>query len=194
MDEIARLCPSCGGISHARLDAGGLQWPCPTPDHPGTPIMHQQTFTRGRGRFHVTSPMLPFEPTDETYPLALATGRILYHYNGGPMSRRAAPLEWRESPAYVEINPADASAAGVRDGQACMVRSRRGSVRAQARVGEVVPRGMVYMPFHFREAAANVLTHADGLDADARTPEYKYCAVRLERVGASHEQRSGGGD
>ena len=187
MAEIAKLCPTFGGISHARLEAGGLQWPCPTPDHPGTPIMHRETFTRGKGKFHVTSPLPPFEPTDETYPLALATGRILYHYNGGPMSRRAAPLEWRESRAYVEVNHADAATAGVRDGQACLVRSRRGSVRAQARVGDVVPPGMVYMPFHFREAAANVLTHADGLDAAAKTPEYKFCAVRIERTGKAHE-------
>jgi predicted molibdopterin-dependent oxidoreductase YjgC len=183
MAEIAALSPIFAGISHARLEAGGLQWPCPSADHPGTRFLHQGQFSRGKGRFHVTTPRPPFEPVDDEYPLALSTGRILYHYNGGVMSRRAAPLEWRESRAYVEVNPADAAAAGVRDGQPCLVRSRRGSVRAQARVGEVVPPGMVYMPFHFREAAANVLTHADGLDAGAKTPEYKFCAVRIEPAG-----------
>lgn len=188
MREIAQLCPIFAGISHERLEAGGLQWPCPSPEHPGTPIMHRGQFTRGRGKFHVTTPLPPFEPTDEAYPLALSTGRILYHYNGGPMTRRSAPLDWREPRAFVEVNTADAARAGVRDGQLCLVRSRRGSVRVQARVGNIVPPGMVYMPLHFREGAANVLTHADGLDAGAKTPEYKYCAVRLERVGAAHER------
>lgn len=182
MREIARLCPSFAGISHERLESGGLQWPCPSPTHPGTPIMHREQFVRGRGRFHVTAPVPPFEPTDDDYPLALSTTRILWHYNGGPMTRRAVPLEWRESRAYVEVNPIDAAHTGVRDGQACLVRSRRGAVRVQARVSDVVPPGMVNMPFHFREAAANVLTHAENLDAGAKTPEYKYCAVRLEPV------------
>jgi predicted molibdopterin-dependent oxidoreductase YjgC len=187
MAEIARLAPIFGGISHARLEFGGIQWPCPSPEHPGTPIMHRGQFTRGRGKFHVTAPTPPFEPTDETYPLALSTGRILHHYNGGPMTRRSVALDWREPRAYVEVNPKDAASAGVRDGQPCLVHSRRGSVRVQARVGDVVPPGMVYMPLHFREGAANVLTHADGLDAGAKTPEYKYCAVRIERVGKARE-------
>ncbi|MCL6554216.1 MAG: formate dehydrogenase subunit alpha, partial [Firmicutes bacterium] len=169
------------------LEAGGIQWPCPSPTHPGTPIMHQEQFVRGRGRFHVTTPAPPFEPTDPEYPLALSTGRILFHYNGGPMTRRAVALDWREPRAYVEVNPTDAERAGVRDGQLCLVRSRRGSVRVQARVGDVVPPGMVYMPFHFREAAANILTHADGLDAGAKTPEYKFCAVRLEPARGGRE-------
>lgn len=183
MREIAALCPIFGGISHDRLQAVGLQWPCPTADHPGTLFLHSGKFSRGKGRFHVTSPMPPFEQTDETYPLVLSTGRMLYHYNGGPMTRRATPLDWREPRAYAEIHPEDAARAGVRDGQACMIISRRGSIRVQARVGGVVPVGMIYVPFHFREAAANLLTHADGLDAGAKTPEYKYAAVRLERLG-----------
>lgn len=187
MAEIAALCPIFAGISHERLEAGGLQWPCPGPDHPGTPYLHKGQFTRGKGRFHPTAPRPPFEPVDDEYPLALSTGRILYHYNGGVMSRRSAPLEWRESQAYVEVNAVDAARYGIRDGQPCLVRSRRGSVRAQARVGDVVQPGMVYMPFHFREGAANVLTHADGLDAGAKTPEYKFCAVRIERVGKARE-------
>lgn len=184
MREIATLCPIFGGINHDRLEAGGLQWPCPSLDHPGTLFLHAGKFSRGRGRFHATSPMPPFEQTDEEYPLVLSTGRMLYHYNGGPMTRRAAPLDWREPRAYAEIHPEDATRAGVRDGQACMITSRRGSIRVQARVGDVVPLGMIYVPFHFREAAANLLTHADGLDAGAKTPEYKYAAVRLERLGA----------
>ncbi|MDR7543896.1 MAG: molybdopterin dinucleotide binding domain-containing protein [Armatimonadota bacterium] len=156
--------------------------------------MHGGQFVRGRGRFHVTAPAPPFEPTDAEYPLALSTGRILFHYNGGPMTRRSVPLDWREPRAYVEVNPLDAERAGVRDGRPCLVRGRRGSVRVQARVSDVVPPGMVYMPFHFREAAANILTHADGLDAGAKTPEYKFCAVRLEPVQGGREAlgREGG--
>jgi predicted molibdopterin-dependent oxidoreductase YjgC len=187
MREIAALCPLFAGISHERLEDGGIQWPCPSPDHPGTPIMHRERFTRGRGRFHVTVPLPPFEPADEEYPLAASSGRILWHYNGGPMSRRSGPLDWRESRAYAEINPADAARAGVRDGQLCLLTSRRGSIRVQARVSDVVLSGMVYVPFHFREGAANVLTHAEGLDARAKTPEYKYCAVRLEPVRTGRE-------
>lgn len=186
-EEMAALCPIYAGISHARLEAGGIQWPCPSPDHPGTQFMHQGRFTRGKGRFHVTAPKPPFEPVDEAYPLVLNTGRILYHYNAGPMSRRAGPLDWREPRAYAEIHPVDADRTGVRDGQACLLVSRRGSIRVQARVGDVVPPGMVYVPFHFREAPANVLTHAHGLDAGAKTPEYKYSAVRLERLRAERE-------
>lgn len=190
MAEIAALCPIFGGISHERLESAGLQWPCPSASHPGTPFLHEGRFSRGRGKFQVTSPAPPFEPVDSSYPLVLNTGRILYHYNGGPMSRRAGPLDWREPKPYVDVNPTDAAQAGIRDGQMCMVTSRRGSVRVQARVGDSVPAGMLFMPFHFREGAANVLTHADNLDAGAKTPEYKYTAVRLERVRA---ERAGPG-
>ena len=180
MREIAALCPTFGGISHERLASGGLQWPCPTPDHPGTRFLHEGQFVRGRGRFHVTAPAPPFEPTDAEYPLAVSSGRILYHYNGAAMSRRAGPLAWRESRAYAEIHPEDAARAGVRDGQMCQITTRRGQIRVQARVGDTVLPGMAYVPFHFREGAANVLTHADSLDQGAKTPEYKFSAGRLE--------------
>jgi predicted molibdopterin-dependent oxidoreductase YjgC len=194
MREIAMLCPAFGGVSYERLERGGLQWPCPAPDHPGTPFLHQGTFTRGKGRFHVTEPAPPFEPTDRDYPLVLSTGRMLFHYNGGAMSRRAAPLQWRAPQAYAEIHPTDAACAGVRDNQECLISSRRGSLRVRAQISDVVPPGMVYMPFHFREAAANILTHVDGLDAGAKTPEYKFCAVRLEPVPDGREAPGGAGE
>ncbi len=190
MDEIAGLCPIFAGISYARLETGGLQWPCPSAEHAGTPFLHRGKFSRGKGRFHATVPVPPFEKTDDDYPLALSTGRMLYHYNGGSMTRRAAPLEWRESRAYVEVSRVDAERLGIKDGQPCLVTSRRATVRAQARVGEVVPQGMLYMPLHFREGAANLLTHADQLDAGAKTPEYKYVAVRLAPV---KSERTAGG-
>ncbi len=191
MREIAGLCPLFGGVSYERLEAGGLQWPCPAADHPGTPFLHQGRFTRGKGRFHVTTPAPPFEPTSEEYPLALVTGRILYHYNGGFMSRRAAPLEWREPRPYAEIHPADAAAAGVCQGETCVLSSRRGRIRVQARVSETVLPGMVYTSFHYREGAANLLTHSEGLDAGAKTPEYKFAAGRLER---GRPERGGEGE
>ncbi len=193
MREIAALCPPFGGISHERLEGGGLQWPCPTPDHPGTPFLHRGQFTRGRGKFHVTAPAPPHEPTDAGYPLVVSSGRILYHYNGGAMSRRSAPLQWREPRVYAEIHPEDAARAGVRDGQMCQIVTRRGSIRVQARIGDVVRPGMVYVPFHFREGPANLLTHAERLDAGAGTPEYKFVAGRLEgRPARGTEQPEGG--
>jgi len=192
MREIASLCPTFGGISHERLESGGLQWPCPTPDHPGTPFLHRGRFTRGRGRFHVTAPAPPFEPTDAEYPLAVSSGRILYHYDSGVMSRRAGPLAWREPRAYAEVHPSDAAKAGVRDGETCVIATRRGSIRVQARVSDVVLPGMVYVPFHFREGPANLLTHGDRLDAGARTPEYKFAAGRLEAGPARGGERPGG--
>ncbi len=181
MAEIAALCPAFGGISHGRLESRGLQWPCPTADHPGTPFLHRDQFTRGRGRFHVTAPAPPFEPTDAEYPLAVSTGRILYHYDSGAMSRRASALHWREPQAYAEVHADDAARAGIRDGQLCQITTRRGRIRVRARVGETVLPGMVFVPFHFRESAANVLTHAESLDAGAKTPEYKFAAGRLEK-------------
>src|SRR3990170_3460262 len=189
MREVALLCPTFRGISHERLARGGIQWPCPSPDHPGTPFLHKGQFVRGKGKFHVTAPAPPFEPTDAEYPLALSTGRILYHYNGGAMSRRAAPLAWREARAYAEIHPEDAARAGVRDGQTCQITTRRGQIRVQARVGDIVSPGMIYVPFHFRESASNVLTHAESLDAWAKTPEYKFAAGRLEK---GRPERGGG--
>jgi len=191
MDELAALAPSFAGITHSRLESGGLQWPCPAPDHPGTKFLHHERFVRGKGRFHATSPIPPFDPVDDQYPLALSTGRMLYHYNAGPMTRRAAPLEWRESRAYIEVNAADAARLGIEDAQPCLVTSRRGSLRVQARLGEVVPAGMVYMPFHFREGAANLLLHADQLDAGAHTPDYKFTAVRLEPARSGSRRNSG---
>ena len=192
MREIAALCPTFGGISHERLEGGGLQWPCPTPDHPGTPFLHRGRFTRGRGRFHVTAPAPPHEPTDAEYPLVVSSGRMLYHYNGGAMSRRSEPLQWREPRVYAEIHPVDAAKIGARDGQMCQITTRRGSIRVQARVSDVVLPGMVYVPFHFREGPANLLTHGDRLDAGARTPEYKFAAGRLEAGPARGGERPGG--
>ena len=183
-EEIAEVSPIYGGITHDRLGTQGLAWPCPDKDHPGTPILHTKEFKRGKGKFHAVPPELPHERPDEEYPYVLSTGRALYHFHTGTMTRRSGPLHWKEPKGYVEINPVDAEKLEVLDGRPIYVESRRGRIRALARVTDAVPSGLVFVPFHFREAAANLLTHHDKLDPSSKIPELKMCAVRLENPAA----------
>ena len=178
--ELATVTPIYAGMSTERLRGEGLQWPCPTSDHPGTPILHIGKFSRGLGKFNAVTAVDPAEPTDEEYPLILSTGRVLYHYHTGTMTRRSVPLSWVEPRGYVEVNAVDAEAVGVADGQAVVVESRRGKVRTQLKVSEGVAPGTVFLAFHWREASANLLTQDFKLDPIAKIPEYKVCAVRLE--------------
>ena len=180
MDELAQVTPSYRGMSYARLAGEGLTWPCPTSEHPGTPILHREQFTRGLGKFHAVRAQLPAEQTDAEYPLIFSTGRILYHYHTGTMTRRSEGLDWREPRGYAELNPVDAAAANLRDGGPVVIRSRRGQVRTQARVSTNVPPGVVFLSFHWKESAANLLTQDFALDPYAKIPEYKISAVRLE--------------
>ncbi|MEZ4835003.1 MAG: molybdopterin dinucleotide binding domain-containing protein [Caldilineaceae bacterium] len=175
-----RVTPSYAGMQHPRLAGDGLTWPCPSPEHPGTPILHTERFSRGLGKFHNVAARLPAEATDAEYPLILSTGRILYHYHTGTMTRRAAGLDWVEPRGHVEINAADAEAVNLRDGGPVVIHSRRGQVRTQARISDCVPPGTIFLAFHWREAPANVLTHDFELDPYAKIPEYKVSAVRLE--------------
>jgi predicted molibdopterin-dependent oxidoreductase YjgC len=122
----------------------------------------------------------PAEQTDEEYPLILTTGRVLYHYHTGTMTRRSGPLSWVEPRGYVEINAEDAAAVDVLDNRAVVVTSRRGTVRTRAKISESVPPGTVFLAFHWREAPANMLTQDFALDPVAKIPEYKVCAVRIE--------------
>ncbi len=178
--EMAGLTGSYAGISHARLEQeGGLQWPCPTPDHPGTPILHTDKFSRGLGLFCPVAYHPPAEETDADYPFILSTGRILFHWHGGTMSRRSPGLDAIAPESEVEINPADAAHLGITAGQWVRVSSRRGEVMAAAHVTPRSPQGTIFMTFHFAEAAANLLTIGD-VDPTAKIPEYKVCAVRLE--------------
>jgi len=181
MDEIASLTPSYGGISYQRLGNGGLKWPCPTKDHRGTPILHTQQFTRGKGRFIPLEYKPPMELPDKRYPLVLTTGRSLYQYHTGTLTRRVEGLNVLKGESEVEINPADASKLGVIDGEKVKVISRRGEVVAKARVTEVSSPGVVFMTFHFAESPANMLTNPV-IDPVAKIPEYKVCAVRIERI------------
>jgi predicted molibdopterin-dependent oxidoreductase YjgC len=168
-------------MSHDRLEQGGLQWPCPTPDHPGTRYLHAGTFARGLGRFVPIAYRAPVEETNEEYPLILSTGRILYHWHGGTMSRRSPGLDAIAPEAEVEINPLDAEAHGINNGDLVRVASRRGEVVAAARITERSPQGTVFMTFHYAEAAANLLT-IDAVDPAAKIPEYKVCAVNVARL------------
>ena len=182
MAEINALTPSYAGITHERLENGeGLQWPCLTADHPGTPILHTKQFTRGKGKFAPIDHVPPAEgPTDE-YPMILSTGRVLYHWHGGEMTRRAQGLMKVYGEALVELNPNDADKLGVNGKNIVRITSRRGSIEAQAWITDRVPPGMVFSNFHFPEASANELTLAS-LDPVSKIPEYKVAAVRVELV------------
>jgi len=181
MEEIARLTPSYGGINYERLENGGLQWPCPTTDHPGTPILHVGRFVRGLGRFTPLEYKPPAELPDKAYPFLLTTGRSLFHYHTGSMTRRVRGLDAIDPEAAVEINPEDARKLGVTDGEKVKVVSRRGEVVTKARVTEKVPPNVVFMTFHFAESPANVLT-GSALDPVAKIPEFKVSAVRIEKL------------
>ncbi len=183
-DELAALTPIYAGMSHARLEGGGLQWPCPAPDHPGTKFLHAGKFTRGPGRFHPVPFREAAELPDGDYPLLLSTGRVLYHFHTGTMTRRSSGLDEIMPGGVVEMNPEDAAPPGIRTGDEVEVASRRGAVNARAVVTPRVPRGMVFMPFHFCEAPANTLTN-DALDPVAKIPELKICAVRVTPQPAS---------
>ncbi len=180
MEEIASLTPSYGGISYRRLEDGGLQWPCPTEDHPGTPVLHVLQFSRGKGQFIPLKYKPPAELPDKDYPLILTTERSLYHYHTGTMTRKVKGLNTLRSEELVEINPRDASTAGSADGEIVKVISRRGEVTAKAKVTEVSPQGVVSMTFHFAESPTNRLTNP-ALDPVAKIPELKVSAVRVEK-------------
>jgi len=183
MEEIAGLTPSYGGITYSRLENGGLQWPCPLEDHPGTPILHTELFTRGKGHFTPLEYKPPMELPDTQYPLTLTTKRSLFHFHTGTMTRKVKWLNNILPEELVEINPADASSLNIADGDMVKVTSRRGQVTAKARVTEATPAGVVSMDFHFAESPVNLLTNP-ALDPVAKIPEFKVCAVRVEKNGS----------
>ena len=180
MEEIASLTPSYGGMHYDRLEGEGLQWPCPDRSHPGTKFLHKDRFARGLGKFHAVEYIEPREQPDDEYPMVLSTGRVLYHFHS-VLSRKASGLNEIYPEGTVEINPADAERLGIRHGEMARVTSRRGSVLAKAEVGDKPLAGTVFMTFHFKEAAANLLT-IRALDPVAKIPEYKVCAVRVDRA------------
>jgi formate dehydrogenase alpha subunit len=180
--EIGQAWPALAGMSYARLEDGGLQWPCPTPDHPGTTYLFKGGFPRGKGRFTLVTYKPSHEETDSEFPYLLTTGRTLFQYHTGTMTRRVKPINAVSPQAFIEINPEDAEKLAVREGTPVKVSSRRGSITLKAAVSKRPARGVVFIPFHFQEAAANALTSSKALDPIAKIPAFKVSAVRIEKA------------
>ncbi len=180
-EEIRKVTPSYAGITYKRLEAGGIQWPCPTEDHPGTVFLHKDKFARGLGLFAAIDHKDPAEMPDTEYPLYLTTGRLLFQYHTGTMSRKAVGLTEKAPECQVEISDLDAAAYGIAPGDVVRVKSRRGEITAKAQVSPKAVPGTVFVPFHYAEAAANRLT-IGALDPISRIPEYKVCAVQIEKA------------
>jgi len=178
MAELAELVPAYAGITYERLETERLQWPCHHENHPGTPCLFEETFPRGRAKFFPLVYQPSAEEPDAKYPFALTTGRVLYHWHGGTLTRHSN-LDFAAPEAFVEISPADAPRVPCENDAPVRVSSRRGSVVLRARVTEKAAPGVVFIPFHYAEAAANTLT-VDALDPLAKIPEYKICAVKIE--------------
>jgi len=181
MEEISSVTPSYAGITYDRIEYEGIFWPCPNIEHPGTPILHRDKFTRGKGMFHAIDYIPPTEQIDKEYPIYLTTGRLLYQYHTGTMSMKTDDLNERAPESFVEISLQDANKFDIKDGSMINIASRRGNINARAKVsGKAVP-GTVFIPFHYAKAAANKLTNAV-LDPVSGIPEYKVCAVKLSKA------------
>lgn len=181
MDEIAKLTPDMAGINYKRLEGDGLVWPVWDMNHPGTPILHKDTFKRGRGMFNDLMYTPSEELPDEEYPLLLTTGRRLYQYNNGSMSLRNPEICAINSEEFMEIHPADAAKLDIKSGEKVKVSSRRGSLEVKTELTEKSRLGSVFLSFHYPETPTNVLT-GPGEDMLALTPEYKVCAVKVEKM------------
>jgi len=179
--EITKCWVAMEGMSYDRLEEGALAWPCPDTDHPGTPILHESGFPRGKAWLSAITWDGPAENPDDEYPLVLTTGRVLYQYHTGTMTRRSEVLENSAPSAYVEMNPADAEELKLADNEMVRASSRRGSIELAVRITERVDKGIVFIPFHYKEASANLLTN-DALDPHCKIPEAKVCAIKVEKM------------
>jgi formate dehydrogenase (coenzyme F420) alpha subunit len=185
--EVAKVTPSYGGMTYARLEKPeALHWPCPTAEHPGTPILHKEKFAHpdGLGVFTPLEWKPPAEVPDKEYPLILTTGRCIWQWHTGTMTRRSESLEREVPTGWVEINPEDAAALGVADGEMVRAKTRRGEIEITAKVTDTIKKGETFIPFHYVECAANILTN-NALDPVAKIPEFKACAVRIEKLGGA---------
>jgi formate dehydrogenase alpha subunit len=180
-EEMVGLSPIYGGISYSRIEQQDLQWPCPTPDHQGTPFLHKETFGRGLGLFSGIDFRPSEELPDDEYPFFLTTGRRFAHYNARSMTGRCPSLHDEYSEAVTQMHLKDAEKIGLRDGDQIKVISRRGEVTSKVRAGDIVPEGAIFMDFHFAESNSNVLL-GTSLDPITKTPDYKVCAVRIEKM------------
>lgn len=181
LQEIGKVWPAVAGITYGRIDSMGLQWPCPTLNHPGTPYLFKGGFPRGKAAFTPVHYSKSKELPDREYPFILSTGRQLFQYHTGSMTRKVAELNKVAPEAYIEINPKDVKKLGIRDGDMLKVSSRRGRINIKALVSERPSEGLVFIPFHYKEAAANILTNPE-LDPICKIPELKVCAVKIEAV------------
>jgi len=181
MEEIAKLTPSYCGITYDRLQGEGLLWPCPNTEHPGTKFLHQGRFTRGKGLFSAIEYKPAAETADEEYPFQLTTGRVHVHYHTGTMTRNSPSLEREIKECFLEMHPEDAHELKVADGDWVLIASRRGSVSTRVKLTDVSGRKTVFMPFHFLESRANILTNPT-FDPIAKIPEFKVCAVKIQKV------------
>jgi formate dehydrogenase major subunit/formate dehydrogenase alpha subunit len=179
LQEIGKLWPAVAGITYGRIECFGLQWPCPTLNHPGTQYLFKGGFPRGKAAFTAVHYSRSKELPDKSYPFILTTGRQLFQYHTGSMTRKVKELNKVAPEAYVEINPEDASRLGIKDGDMLKVSSRRGSIDLKALISERPGKGLVFIPFHYKEAAANILTNSE-LDPTCKIPEFKVCAVNIE--------------
>ena len=181
MKEIAEVTPSYCGISYDRIENDGIHWPCPNSDHPGTPCLHVDKFSCGLGNFHAIDYLPPAEVVDDTYPMYLTTGRVLYQYHTGTMTMKSEGLNELAPRSFVEISGEDAQSYNITDGDLLKIASRRGEIEAEARISDKAVSGTVFIPFHYAQGAANILTNA-ALDPVAKIPEYKVCAVSLSKL------------
>jgi len=181
LDEIASVSPIYGGMSFDRIDSVGLQWPCPDKDHPGTRYLHKGKFTRGKGKFHAVEFKDPVELPSKKFPFVLSTGRLLYQFHTGTMTRKSSAINQVSPTGFVEIHTDDARRLDIADGQTVEVSTARGKVTTLAKVTPNIGRGWLFMPFHFREGPANMLT-IDALDPLAKIPEYKVCAAAVRKT------------
>ncbi len=181
-NEISIMAPNLRGIKYHRLEGNGLQWPCPSLEHPGTPYLHKDgAFTRGKGIFMPVQWIPPAEVADEEYPFVMSTGRRLYHYHTRTQTGRCEGLNTLQGHETIDISPADAHRLGIEEGEMVRVYSRRGSILVNAKITKQVPAGLVWMAFHFRENNANWLTNP-AFDPISKTAEYKACAVNIEKI------------
>jgi predicted molibdopterin-dependent oxidoreductase YjgC len=180
MREIASVTPSWRGVTYDAIRGSGLQYPVPEPGHPGTSYLFGERFPTGDGKgiFVPVEYLPPAELPDAEYPFIMNTGRQMYHWHTGTMSRRSRGLDSREPVPIVELNPGDAARMGIRDGDTVRISSRRGSMLIGSRISDRQAPGQVFVPFHFREAAANLLTNP-ALDPYAKIAEFKVSAVSV---------------
>ena len=176
--EYGKLWPAMAGITFERLDKEGIQWPCPSEEHSGTQYLYKDGFPKGRVDFSPVVYCPPAEITDAEYPFVLTTGRNLFQYHSGSMTRRVKPIETHAGEAYVEMNPLDGNKLDIKNGEMIKVASRRGEIHIRARITRRVSEGTVFIPMHYREAAANIITN-DALDPYVKIPEFKVCAVKV---------------